>query len=242
MSTAGNSGRQKEGNNNALVVEKNGVCIYINENKRLKYIKMKKNLLSKNCRNVAFVFATLAGAAILCACGIASKSATSSKPEKKTLVAFAHLNPQPDSVTVAMLGEDVAAIVFGAKKATLSHLNPMEAPADGEITIGGVKVVRTLGTLNKTDLITLQFLMADSAFYNNGPETVTSPYAPNYALSFAKGKQKVDLVFSLVSMEMGIIVNGKLKNVKRYNNARQVTRFFRLVSQNEFYDNIIMNQ
>jgi len=192
---------------------------------------MKKNLLFKNFRNVAFAFATVAGAAILCASSIASKATTSSEPEKKPVVAFAHLNPQPDSVIVAILGEDVTNVVFGAKKATLSHLNPMEPPADSEITIGGVKVASTL-----------QFLMADSAFYNNGPVTVTSPYAPNYALSFVKGKQKVDLVFSLVSMEMGIVVDGKLTNVVRYNNARQVTRYFRLVSQNEFYDNIIMNQ
>ena len=203
---------------------------------------MKKNLLFKNCRNVAFAFATVAGAAILCASSIASKAATDSEPEKKPMVTFAHLNPQPDSVTVAMLGEDVTNVVFGAKRATLSHLNPMEPPADGEITIGGVKVASSLGVLNKTDLTTLQFLMADSAFYNNGPVTVTSPYAPNYALSFVKGKQKVDLVFSLVSMEMGIVVDGKLTKVVRYNNARQITRFFRLVSQNEFYAPIINNQ
>lgn len=203
---------------------------------------MKKNLLSKNCRNVAFIFATVTAAAILCACGIASNVASNSEPEKKPVVAFAHLNPRPDSVTVATLGEDVANVIFGAKKATLSHINPMEAPADGEITIGGVKVVSSLGTLNKTDLITLQFLMADSAFYNKGSMTVTSPYVPNYALSFAKGKQKVDLVFSLVSMEMGIVVDGKLTKVVRYNNARQVTRLFCLVSQNEFYDRIIENQ
>ena len=158
---------------------------------------------------------------------------------KKSEVRFAHLNPQADSVTVSILGEDVASVVFGAKKATLSHLNPMEPPADGDATIGGVKVVKELGTLNKTDLNVVLFMMADSAFYNNGAVTVTSPYAPNYALSFAKGKQRVDLVFSLASFEVGVVVNGKLTRVVHYNNARQITRFFRIVSQNDFYDRII---
>ena len=204
---------------------------------------MKKEFLSSKQKNLIVSFATIATATMMCAFSIAGKVEPKDPPkDMKPVVAFAHLNPQPDSVTVSILGEDVAAIVFGAKKATLSHLNPMEPPADGEVTIGGVKVMRTLGTLNKTDLITLQFLMADSAFCNNGSVTVTSPYAPNYALSFAKGKQKVDLVFSLVSFEMGIVVDGKLTKVVNYNNARQVTRFLRLVSQNEFYDKIIENQ
>ena len=121
----------------------------------------------------------------------------------------------------------------------MTHLNPMEPPADGDATIGGVKVVKVLGTLNKTDLNVVQFMMADSAFYNNGFVTVTSPYVPNYALSFVKGKQRVDLVFSLASFEVGIVVNGKLIKVMHYNNARQITRFFRIVSQNVFYDKII---
>lgn len=202
---------------------------------------MKRDFLKKQ-RNVAVALATIATAAMMCAFSMAGKEEPQDLPkDKKVLVAFAHLNPQPDSVTASIMGKDVAAIVFGATKATLSHLNPMEPPADGEATIGGVKVSSTLGTLNKTDLITIQFLMSDSAFYNNGSVTVTSPYAPNYALSFVKGKQKIDLVFSLVSFEMGIVVDGKLTKVVHYNNARQVTRLFRLVSQNESYDNVISN-
>ena len=200
---------------------------------------MNKASLSKQSKKAVATVVTAIAVLTMCAFSTSEKSTTDPPKDKKPVVAFAHLNSQPDSVTVSILGEDVATIVFGAKKATLSHLNPMESPADGEPTIGGVKVSSTLGTLNKTDLSTIQFLMADSAFYNNGPVTVTSPYAPNYALSFAKGKQKVDLVFSLVSFEMGIVKDGKLTKVVRYNNARQVTRFFRLVSQNEFYDKII---
>ncbi len=200
---------------------------------------MNKASLSKQSKKAVATVVTAIAVLTMCAFSTSEKSTTDPPKDKKPVVAFAHLNSQPDSVTVSILGEDVATIVFGAKKATLSHLNPMESPADGEPTIGGVKVSSTLGTLNKTDLSTIQFLMADSAFYNNGPVTVTSPYAPNYALSFAKGKQKVDLVFSLVSFEMGIVKDGKLTKVVRYNNARQVTRFFRLVSQNNTYDMLI---
>lgn len=201
-----------------------------------------KRVFLKKQRNVVVVLATIATAAMMCAFSMAGKDEPKVPPkDKKPVVAFAHLNPQPDSVTVSILGEDVAAIVFGAKKATLSHLNPMEPPADGEATIGGVKVSSTLGTLNKLDLNTILFLMTDSAFYYKGSVMVTSPYAPNYALSFVRGKQKVDLVFSLVSFQMGIVENGKLIKVVHYNNARQVTRFFRLVSQNDFYDSLIEN-
>lgn len=204
---------------------------------------MKKELLTVKQKNLIVSFATIATATMMCAFSIAGKVEPKDPPkDKKPVVAFAHLNPQPDSVTVSILGEDVAAIVFGAKKATLSHLNPMEPPADGEVTIGGVKVVSSLGTLNKADLTLIQFLMADSIFYYQGPITVTSPYAPNYALTFVKGKQKVDLIFSLVSFEIGIVVDGRLINRIRYNNGRQITRFFRLVSQNDIYDNIINNQ
>lgn len=203
---------------------------------------MNKASLSKQRKKAVATVVTAIAVLTMCAFSTSEKSTTDPPKDKKPVVAFAHLNSQPDSVTVSILGEDVATIVFGAKKATLSHLNPMESPADGEPTIGGVKVSSTLGTLNKTDLSTIQFLMADSAFYNNGPVTVTSPYAPNYALSFAKGKQKVDLVFSLVSFEMGIVKDGKLTKVVRYNNARQVTRFFRLVSQNNTYDMLIIIQ
>ncbi|MBR3827973.1 MAG: hypothetical protein IKJ40_01555 [Bacteroidales bacterium] len=200
---------------------------------------MNKASLSKQSKKAVATVVTAIAVLTMCAFSTSEKSTTDPPKDKKPVVAFAHLNSQPDSVTVSILGEDVATIVFGAKKATLSHLNPMESPADGEPTIGGVKVSSTLGTLNKTDLSTIQFLMADSAFYNNGPVTVTSPYAPNYALSFTKGKQKIDLVFSLVSFEMGIVKDGKLTKVVRYNNARQVTRFFRLVSQNNTYDMLI---
>lgn len=205
-------------------------------------LKMKRDFLKKQ-QNVVVVLATIATAAMMCAFCMAGKDDPKDPPmDKKPVVAFAHLNPQPDSVTVSILGEDVAVIVFGAKKATLSHLNPMEPPADGEATIGGVKVMKNLGTLNKTDLITLQFLMSDSAFYNLGAVTVTSPYAPSHALSFFKGKNRIDFLFSLQSGEMGIVENGKLIKVVRHHNARQITRFFRLVSQNEFYDKIIENQ
>ncbi len=204
---------------------------------------MKKEFLTAKQKNLIVSFATIATATMMCAFSIAGKVEPKDPPkDKKPVVAFAHLNPQPDSVTVSILGEDVAAIVFGAKKATLSHLNPMDPPADGEVTIGGVKVVSNLGTLNKTDLITIQFLMADSAFYNQGAITVTSPYAPSHAISFFKGKNRTDLLFSLQSSEIGIVENGKLIKVVRYHNARQITRFFRLVSQNEFYDKIIENQ
>lgn len=196
----------------------------------------KASLARQRKKTVATILAAMA-VLTMCAFSTSEKTTTDPPKDKKPVVSFAHLNPQPDSTTVSILGADVAAIVFGAKKATLS-----KPPADGESTIGGVKAMSCLGTLNKTDLITLQFLMADSAFYNNGPVTDTSPYDPNYALSYVKGKQKVDLVFSLVSMEMGIVVNGKRSKVIRYNNARQVTRFFRLVSQNEFYDIVIVNQ
>ena len=170
---------------------------------------MNKASLSKQSKKAVATVVTAIAVLTMCAFSTSEKSTTDPPKDKKPVVAFAHLNSQPDSVTVSILGEDVATIVFGAKKATLSHLNPMEPPADGEPTIGGVKVSSTLGTLNKTDLSTIQFLMADSAFYSNSPVTVTSPYAPNYALSFAKGKQKVDLVFSLVSFEMGIVKDGK---------------------------------
>ena len=203
---------------------------------------MKRDFLKKQ-RNVAVVLATIATAAMMCAFSMADKDDPKDPPkDKKPVVAFAHLNPQPDSVAVSIFGEDVAAIVFGAKKATLSHLNPMEPPADGEATIGGVKVSSTLGTLNKTDLITLQFLMADSAFYNNGVVTVTAPFAPNYALSFLKGKQRVDLIFSLQSCEVGVVVNGILQRVIRYTHAREITRYFRIVSQNNLYDSLIAIQ
>jgi hypothetical protein len=201
----------------------------------------KASLIKQSKKTVATILAAMA-VLTMCAFSTSEKTTTDPPKDKKPVVSFAHLNPQPDSTTVSILDADVAAIVFGAKKATLSHLNPMEPPADGEATIGGVKVIKTLGTLNKTDLIMIQFLMADSAFYNNGSVTVTSPYAPNYAISFAKGKQKIDLVFSLVSFEMGIVVDGKLTKVVHYNNARQVTRFFRLVSQNEFFDKTIEAQ
>lgn len=199
---------------------------------------MKRNLL-KMQQNIVAILTTITMSAILCAFTMVDREKTEPPTETKPIEIFTHLNPQPDSVIVSILGEDAAGVVFGTKMATLSHLNPTEPPADNEATIGGVKVVKTLGTLNKADLNVIRFLMADSAFYNNGPVTVTSPYEPNYALSFNKGKQKVDLVFSLVSFEMGIVVNGKLTKVVRYNNARQVTRFFRNVSQNEFYDKII---
>lgn len=203
---------------------------------------MNKAILSKQSKKaVVAVVATIA-ALTMCAFSMSEKSTTDSPKAKKPVLAFAHLNPQPDSVTVSILGEDVAAIVFDAKKATLSHLNPMEPPADGEATIGGVKVSSTLGTLNKTDLITIQFLMADSVFYNLGTIMVTSPYTPSYALSFFKGKKRIDFLFSLQSSEIGIVENGKLIKVVRHHNARQITRFFRFVSQNEFYDKIIENQ
>lgn len=203
---------------------------------------MRTKFLSKNCRNVAFAFSTIMVAAILCACNVVNKATDVPLNEGKTLVKFSHLNPQPDSVCVALLGKEVADIVFSAKKATLSHLNPMEAPADGDVTIGGVKVVGSLGTLNKTDLITLQFLMADSAFYNRGVVTVTAPFAPNYALSFLKGVKHVDLIFSLQSCEVGVVENGVLQRVVRYTYAREMTRLFRLVSQNNLYDELISIQ
>lgn len=203
---------------------------------------MKEMSLLKKSKKVLLVIAIIITASSMSAFGMANKLQKDPPKPINGMVQLSHLNPQPDSISIAMLGEDVATIVFGAKKATLSYLNPMEPPIDGEVTIGGVKVVEQLGTLNKCDLTVIQFMMADSAFYNRGPISATCPYAPNYALTFTKGKQRVDLVFSLQSCEVGVVYNGKLMKVNRYFNARTITRFFRFASQNDFYDKVIEQQ
>ena len=203
---------------------------------------MKKMFLFEKRGMVLLLLAVVAATYSISASGMATKLYKVPHPFTKDGISFAHLTPQPDSISIAILGEEVAMIVFNAKKATLSHLNPMEPPIDGEVTIGGVQVVKQLGTLNKCDLNVIQFLMADSVFYNRGPISATSPYAPNYALTFTKGKQRVDLVFSLQSCEVGVVLNGKLTKVNRYYNSREITRFFRLLSQNEFYDKVIEQQ
>lgn len=202
---------------------------------------MEMIFLSK-CRGLSISLTTLVATFVLCAFDMDESFPDDPPTQTKSTVSFAHLNPQPDSVSIAMLGHDVATIVCNSKKAVLFHLNSMEPPADNDTTIGGIKVMSRLGTLNKSDLMPIQFLMADSLFFNNSPVTVTSPYAPNYALSFFKGKQRIDLTFSLASGEVGIVENGVLQRTIRYTTVRDVTRFFRLISSNEFYDDLIRIQ
>ena len=144
-----------------------------------------------------------------------------------------------DSVAITHLGEEEAAIVFSQSKATLYHLDPGTEAKDSEMRIGGVRVKGKMGIVSEKNLSPLLFMLSDSCFLSRSEEVVTTPYAPTYALRFKGRKGIVDLVFSLTSNQMSVVRDGAVKKTFDYSPSRDVIRYFRNVSGNEFYDKLL---
>ncbi len=157
----------------------------------------------------------------------------SKKPEKKEIIAV------PDSVVVSMIGEDAAAVIFTAKKATLFIMRPTVKPKDQDKTIGGVLVGKQVRKLNRSEQYLFQFMLADSLSYTDVPIVPTTPYLPTVAIEFESKYGICQLLFSLTSQEVGIVVNGQEVTVLRYRNARLITRFFAENINEKFYNDIL---
>lgn len=145
----------------------------------------------------------------------------------------------PDTTVVGIIGEEAANVLFTAKKATLYTMLPTVRPKDQDRTIGGVLVDKSIRKLNRNEQYLFQYLLADSLSYTDIPMVPTTRFLPTAAIEFESKYGTCQLLFSLTSQEVGVVVNGRQTVVKRYRNARLITRFFASQIDDKFYQDIL---
>lgn len=140
----------------------------------------------------------------------------------------------PDSIVMKQLSDSVCDIVFHTKTAFIHKLAATTQPSDGDKTIGGFKVDKTIGKIKKDDMLILQFLLSDGGQFASNNFAVSMPYLPSYAIEFTLKKEKVSLLFSMASGEIAIVKNGKRVKYVQIKNIR----LFALLLKNITNDNI----
>ena len=147
----------------------------------------------------------------------------------------------PDSSTKAIYGDTISALIFSPKTVKLYKVLSGVTPADNDKTIGGYKVERELGKIEKNCYPVLQFLLADSCSYSDNKIVPAKPFMPSYAVEFAAKKDKVYLVFSFGSREFAMVRNGVCQKYQQIQNTRLFIRFFQNLVDDQFLNEQIKN-
>ncbi len=140
---------------------------------------------------------------------------------------------QPDKEVKEILGDSIADILFSPKSVIVYELQAIERPSDTDKTIGGIKVSKEVGKLDKSYHSIIQFLLADSCTYTGEIIVPAVPYKPVVALEFTQKKETVCLLFSFLSGEIGFTYNGKEIMRKHISNRRNMLLFFNNIMNNK---------
>ena len=150
-----------------------------------------------------------------------------SQPSKK--IDFTAI--QPDKKVKEILGDTITNIIFSPRTVTVYELDAMSTPSDNDRTIGGVKVSKEIGKLDKSYYSIMQFLLADSCTYAGERIVPAVPNKPVMALEFAQKKEIVGVIFSFLSREITFVYNGKEIMRKQISNNRNMLLFFNNITE-----------
>lgn len=177
-------------------------------------------------------FTFVASVVLLCACSVyASKK---DNPETKILANFI----EPDKKVKELLGDSITDLIFSPKDVVLYKLGSTTKPSDNDKTIGGVKVEKIIGKIDRNYYSIMQFLLSDSATYTGEKLVPAVPFKACMALEFQNKKEKVTLLYSFVSREMAIVKYGREVSHYHVGDIRKFILFFYNLTKDsdlEFY-------
>lgn len=164
--------------------------------------------------------------------GLFSLSACAQKPRKSnTPIAVV----QVDRNLEDLLSDSVCSVVFASATKMKCYRLATEKANDNEKTIGGFKVTKDCGVINKNDARILQFLLSDAKNYMTGLDLPSVPFLPDVAVECTLKKENVNFVFSFAGGQYTIVYNGKTVKTVKYTNERSVMLFFqRLLNDKEW--------
>ena len=145
----------------------------------------------------------------------------------------------PDEKVKAIMGDSIADVVFSPKVTVVAYkMAPSETPSDNDRTIGGVKVAKEIGKIDKTYFPIVQFLLSDSTSYNGEIIVPAVPFRATMALEFRLKKESVFLLYSFGSREISAVMNGKEVWHRHIMDIRKYELFFYKIAKEkdlEFY-------
>lgn len=133
----------------------------------------------------------------------------------------------PDEKVKEIMGDSVADVVFSPKVTVVAYkMSPSETPGDNDRTIGGVKVAKEIGKIERMHIPIMQFLLSDSTFYNGEALVPAVPFKATMALEFKLKKESVFLLYSFGSREISAVKNGREIWHRHIADIRKYTLFF----------------
>lgn len=149
-----------------------------------------------------------------------------------------------DDSVMNHLGDSIACIIFQADtvnllslsvEPTLDSLNTKSANADSVASHGfhGCYVKQDYGVLSKSEVYPLLLILSDKENYSDDAFRIKSPFIPDVALSFKKGKSTIDIVFSFTGGQMFIFTEKEDKLYFKYNYERLTMKFFQSYLKDE---------
>lgn len=145
-------------------------------------------------------------------------------PQGKTTPKMSFIQCEDSVKTI--LGDSVCSVMFSSNKAVLYRMSSSVKAGDKDETIGGYKVDRKVGNLDKTTLSVLQFMFSDRSEYFVGDIYPSAPFLPEVAVKFTNKKNVVDLVFSFSGGQVEIVYNGHSVKTLKYYHERLVLLYF----------------
>ena len=140
----------------------------------------------------------------------------------------------PDEKVKEIMGDSIADVVFSPKVTVVAYkMSPSETPSDNDRTIGGVKVAKEIGKIDKTYFPIMQFFLSDSLAYNGEVIVPAVPYKATMALEFKLKKESVFLLYSFGSREVSAVKNGKEVWHRHISDIRKYELFFYRIAKDK---------
>lgn len=133
----------------------------------------------------------------------------------------------PDEKVKEIMGDSIANVIFSPKVTVVAYkMSPSETPGDNDHTIGGIKVAKEVGKIDRSYFPIMQFLLSDSLTFKGEIIVPARPFVAIMALEFKQKKESVFLLFSFGSREISAVRNGKEIWRKHIGNPRRFLLFF----------------
>lgn len=163
---------------------------------------------------------------------------------KPNLTAESILNVQVDDSVSHFLGDTLSQIIFGADTVKLLSLSvkPANDSLDADSLqndsiqqpcFHGCYVKHNYGVLLKSEIFPVLLILSDRDNYIVDNLRLKSPFIPDAALSFKKGDNVVDIVFSFTGGQMYIFTDYEKKIYVKYTYERLMMKYFNTFLKDE---------
>lgn len=197
-------------------------------------VNMKRQQIQSGHRWFALPVLCLSALIMASACGCVKSNCQSKQITQKGVSLITM-----DSIARTALSDTVLSIMMHPQQVSLYTLSPLTRPGDNDFTIGNYKVVKKEGEISLDYYTVLIFLLADSCIYDRGENVQAIKFMPSHAITVISETDSVSLLYSHVSMEIGVVHEGYITNIFRYNNQRQFLLFFNNILENDMYNEML---